>query len=332
MNERKNITEFDLKETQIAIKTVKDYFQNELAQTLNLVRVTAPLIVRPETGLNDNLSGIEKPVNFQMHYYGFEAEIVQSLAKWKRYALKKYGFSCYEGLYTDMNAIRSYEQLDAIHSAYVDQWDWELIIQNEDRNEQYLRKIVQKIYTVLLKLEKYMVGLYPNVLKTTLPSEIAFISSQELENIYPDYSPKEREREAARKYKAVFIIGIGETLNSGQAHDVRSPDYDDWTLNGDMILYNEILDDAFEISSMGIRVDSQALDRQLQLSKTNDRRMFPYHQAVLHNELPYTIGGGIGQSRLCQFFLRKQHIGEVQASVWDDDTMEECKKKHIRLL
>ncbi len=332
MRNNPDVKVLDLKETQIAIKSVKDYFQRDLANSLNLARVTAPLIVKPETGLNDNLSGFEKAVSFKMHNYGFVLEVVQSLAKWKRHALGKYGFNCYEGLYTDMNAIRPFEEFDAIHSAYVDQWDWELIIKKEDRNELYLRQIVKKIYEVLKNLDNYVSHLYPMAFKPSIPDEIFFISSQDLEDMYPSNTPKERERLISKEHGAVFIMEIGDKLNSGSPHDLRSPDYDDWHLNGDIVLYNEVLDDAFEISSMGIRVDEDALDRQLSLAGADDRRELPYHQAILNKELPYTIGGGIGQSRLCMFFLRKRHIGEVQVSTWDDETIKFCEENGINLL
>ncbi len=324
--------ELNLKETQIAIKTLKDYFQRDLANTLNLARVSAPLMVRPETGLNDNLSGVEKPVNFKVQSGSIDVEIVQSLAKWKRNALKEYGFNTYEGLYTDMNAIRPDETLDEIHSIYVDQWDWEKIIKFEDRNKDYLRQTVREIYEVFKNTEDYINHIYPNILSRKLPDEITFITTQELEDLYPKYTPKERERKIAMDKKAVFIEEIGYRLNSGNKHDDRSPDYDDWNLNGDILFWNKPLDNALELSSMGIRVDSNSLEKQIRIDNKEERMSLPYHQNVLNNILPYTIGGGIGQSRLCMFFLEKKHIGEVQAAIWDDETIKHSKEKGIVLL
>ncbi|MFR7349207.1 aspartate--ammonia ligase [Peptoniphilus sp.] len=324
--------ELNLKETQIAIKTLKDYFQRDLANTLNLARVSAPLMVRPETGLNDNLSGVEKPVNFKVQSGSIDVEIVQSLAKWKRNALKEYGFNTYEGLYTDMNAIRPDETLDEIHSIYVDQWDWEKIIKFEDRNKDYLRQTVREIYEVFKNTEDYINHIYPNILSRKLPDEITFITTQELEDLYPKYTPKERERKIAMDKKAVFIEEIGYRLNSGNKHDDRSPDYDDWNLNGDILFWNKPLDNALELSSMGIRVDSNSLEKQIRIDNKEERMSLPYHQNVLNNILPYTIGGGIGQSRLCMFFLEKKHIGEVQAAIWDDETIKNSKENGIILL
>lgn len=324
--------ELNLKETQIAIKTLKDYFQRDLANTLNLARVSAPLMVRPETGLNDNLSGVEKPVNFKVQSGSIDVEIVQSLAKWKRNALKEYGFNTYEGLYTDMNAIRPDETLDEIHSIYVDQWDWEKIIKLEDRNKNYLRQTVKEIYEVFKNTEDYINHIYPHILSRKLPDEITFITTQELEDLYPKYTPKERERKIAMDKKAVFIEEIGYRLNSGNKHDDRSPDYDDWNLNGDILFWNKPLDNALELSSMGIRVDSNSLEKQIRIDNKEERMSLPYHQNVLNNILPYTIGGGIGQSRLCMFFLEKKHIGEVQAAIWDDETIKNSKENGIILL
>lgn len=332
MRNNSNATSLDLKETQLAIKTLKDYFQQELANTLNLARVSAPLMVRPETGLNDNLSGVETPVNFTVNKGEMKVEIVQSLAKWKRNALKEYGFHTYEGLYTDMNAIRPDESLDPLHSIYVDQWDWEKIIQKEDRNKNYLRLVVKEIFEVFKTTENYINHVYPYVLTKKLPEEIFFITSQELEDRYPDLSPKEREDAITKEKKAVFIEEIGDVLASGDKHDDRSPDYDDWTLNGDILFWNEVLGRAFELSSMGIRVSKESLKTQLEKDGKTDRESLPYHQDVLNERLPFTIGGGIGQSRLCMFFLEKSHIGEVQAGIWDKDTKLAAKEQGIILL
>lgn len=332
MRNNSEVSTLSLKETQMAIKSLKDYFQRDLANTLNLARISAPLIVRPETGLNDNLSGVEKAVGFDFRQYGINVEIVQSLAKWKRNALKEYGFKCYEGLYADMNALRPDEELDEIHSVYVDQWDWEKIIKKEDRNVEYLKVVVREIYEVFKRAEEYITQVYPNVLSKKLPEDITFITSQELEDMYPNLTSKEREREICKKHKAVFLIGIGHKLNSGEPHDMRSPDYDDWNLNGDLLFWNEILDNSIELSSMGIRVDRDSMLNQLDISNKNERKDMPYHQNIINEELPYTIGGGVGQSRLCMFLLEKRHIGEVQSSVWDDNTKRICAEKGIQLL
>lgn len=332
MRSNSNATKLDLKETQLAIKTLKDYFQQELANTLNLARVSAPLMVRPETGLNDNLSGVEKPVNFKVNQGKINVEIVQSLAKWKRNALKEYGFHVYEGLYTDMNAIRPDETLDKIHSIYVDQWDWEKIIKVEDRNKNYLRLVVKEIFEVFKITENYINHVYPYILKKKLPEDIFFITSQELEDMYPNLSPKERENAITKEKKAVFIEEIGNFLKSGNKHDDRSPDYDDWSLNGDILFWNEVLGSALELSSMGIRVSKDSLLYQLKKDNKMERIEMPYHQDILNGRLPYTIGGGIGQSRLCMFFLEKEHIGEVQAGIWDGDTKNFAKENGIVLL
>ncbi len=319
-------------ETQRAIKKIKDYFQQELAYGLNLRRVSAPLFVIPTTGLNDNLSGVERRVTFTLKDMNEqEVEVVQSLAKWKRMALGKYGIEPDHGIYTDMNAIRRDEELDNLHSVYVDQWDWEKVITKEQRTTEYLHEVVTTIYNSIKNLGDYVNRLYRN-LQTELPNEIFFITSQELEDRYPDKTAKERENLICREHGAVFIEKIGGVLKSGEPHDGRSPDYDDWELNGDILLWNDILDRAFEISSMGIRVDAEAMDRQLNLANANDRRNQSFHQAVLNDKLPYSIGGGIGQSRLCMFFLRKAHIGEVQASVWTDEMIKECEENNIFLL
>lgn len=332
MRNNTEATSLDLRETQIAIKSLKDTFERELANTLNLTRVSAPLFVRPETGLNDNLSGAEKAVDFSMRQYDIRVEIVQSLAKWKRYALKRYGFGPYEGIYADMNAIRPDESLDALHSIYVDQWDWEKIIKKEDRNDGYLQYVVREIYSVFLRTEHYINSVYPRILSQKLPEDIFFITSQELEDRYPDCTPKERENRICQEYGAVFIQGIGGNLLSGAPHDSRSPDYDDWALNGDMLFWNPAIQSAMEVSSMGIRVDEESLDRQLILAGAMDRKEQDYHRMLLSGELPYTVGGGIGQSRLCMFFLEKKHIAEVQASEWDTKTHEECGLRGLTIL
>ncbi|WP_036728846.1 aspartate--ammonia ligase [Peptoniphilus mikwangii] len=332
MRNNSEVTKLDLKETQMAIKSLKDYFQRDLANSLNLARISAPLMVRPETGLNDNLSGFEKAVSFDIRNYDINVEIVQSLAKWKRNALKEYGFKCYEGIYADMNALRPDEELDKIHSIYVDQWDWEKIIKKEDRNEYFLRSVVKEIFEVFKRAEEYINQLYPLVFEKKLPDEIYFIKSQELEDMYPNLTGKEREREICREKKAVFIIGIGNKLKSGEPHDLRSPDYDDWSLNGDILFWNPVIEDSFELSSMGIRVDEKSLKNQLEESNKTERMSMDYHKNIINKKLPYTIGGGIGQSRLCMFFLEKRHIGEVQASVWTPEIIDECKKQNIILL
>ena len=318
----------DYMESQRAIKKIKDFFQQELAYGLKLRRVSAPLFVAPETGLNDNLNGVERTVSFTVKDMGEKkVEIVQSLAKWKRMALGKYDFKPGTGLYTDMNAIRR----DNLHSIYVDQWDWEKVILKEERSEKYLRETVTTVYNALKNLNDYVNRLYTN-LKTELPNEIFFITAQELEDMYPDKTPKERENLIAREKRAVFIEKIGGILKSGDKHDGRAPDYDDWELNGDIILWNDILQQAFEISSMGIRVDEKAMDSQLKAAGADERRKMEFHKKILDGQLPYTIGGGIGQSRLCMYFLRKAHIGEVQASIWPEDMIEECRENNIFLL
>jgi aspartate--ammonia ligase len=325
-------SKLSLIETEIAIKEFKDIFERELAKELYLIRVSAPLFVRPETGLNDNLNGVERTVSFDVKGIGgATVEIVQSLAKWKRMALKDYGFQTGEGLYTDMNAIRRDEDLGNLHSVYVDQWDWEKIIDKEDRTEETLKSIVEKIYKALKNAEKKINRSY-KVLSKKLPDKITFITTQELEDKYPDKTPKEREDIASKEYGAIFVMKIGGALKSGEIHDGRAPDYDDWNLNGDIVLYNELLDRSFEISSMGIRVDEDTLEKQLEIRKCTDRKELPFHSMILNKELPYTVGGGIGQSRLCMFFLEKAHVGEVQASVWSEDMIKECSEKGIRLL
>jgi len=322
----------DPTETQRAIVRIKTHFQRELAYSLNLGRVSAPLFVFPETGLNDNLNGVERRVDFTIKDLDERhVEVVQSLAKWKRNALGKYGVQPGRGIYTDMNAIRRDEELDNIHSIYVDQWDWEKVITADQRNNEFLDQQVRIIYRCLLELAGYINDQYPEV-RVDLPERIKFIDSQDLENWYPDNTSKERERFAAEEFGAIFVKRIGGALLSGKPHDGRSPDYDDWELNGDIILWNPVLEDAFEISSMGIRVDSESMLRQLEIDGKMDRKDMPYHQGVINGTLPLTIGGGIGQSRLCMFFLRKAHIGEVQVSVWPDDMVEACAENNIFLL
>lgn len=321
-----------LHETQIAIKTVKDFFQNLLSERLNLLRVSAPLFVDPSSGLNDNLNGVERPVSFGIKEQGdSQAEIVHSLAKWKRYALKKYGFQMGEGLYTDMSAIRRDEETDNIHSIYVDQWDWEKIISRKQRCMDTLKDTVKNVYKVLRKTEKYMSIRY-DYIKEILPEEIFFITTQELEDLYPDYSPKMREYFITKEKGAVCLMQIGDLLASGIPHDGRAPDYDDWALNADILVYYPVLDIALELSSMGIRVDAASLQSQLQKAGCMQRAKLPFQKAILNDELPFTIGGGIGQSRICMFFLRKAHIGEVQSSLWPAPAMEELTKKGVAIL
>lgn len=318
-------------ETQQAIKDLKDFFENRLGEMLKLTRVSSPLFVLPETGTNDNLNGVEKPVSFEVPHLRKDAEIVHSLAKWKRVALKKYGFSVGRGLYTDMNAIRKDEELDNLHSLYVDQWDWELIINKEDRTMKTLKKVVKSLYKVFKETEEHVHMIYPEV-ECVLPEEITFITTQELLDMYPNLTPKEREDAIVREKKAVFLMQIGKVLSNGEKHDGRSPDYDDWDLNGDILFYNPVLDNAIELSSMGIRVDEKALERQLKAADCEDRKELDYHKALLEGKLPYTIGGGIGQSRICMFFLNKAHIGEVQVGIWPEEMIEECSKAGIELL
>jgi aspartate--ammonia ligase len=324
-------SKLNVRETEIAIKLIKDLVENQIADTLNLTRVSAPLFVRPETGLNDNLNGVERPVSFDIKDLGAEVEIVQSLAKWKRMALARYGFSPGEGLYTDMNAIRRDEGLDNLHSVYVDQWDWELIITREQRNMDTLRSIVQDLYRCFCRIEKHILRYYP-MLEKKLPPDIFFITSQELEDLYPDLSPRRREDEICRAKKAVFILQIGEKLKSGAAHDGRAPDYDDWQLNGDLLFWYPTLERSFEVSSMGIRVDEASMREQLIKSGCVDRFNMDFHQKILAGALPFTIGGGIGQSRTCMFYLDKAHVGEVQASVWPEQILADCARFGLNLL
>ncbi len=321
-----------LHETQVAIKVVKDFFQNMLAERLNLLRVSAPLFVDPASGLNDNLNGVERPVSFDiLEQNGKNAEVVQSLAKWKRYALQKYGFAVGEGLYTDMSAIRRDEITDNIHSIYVDQWDWEKIIRKEDRTLETLKSVVRSVYHVLRKTEKYMSIRY-DYISEILPDDIFFITTHELEEMFPDYTPKEREYYITQAKGAVCIMQIGDKLENGKPHDGRAPDYDDWALNADILVYYPLLDIALELSSMGIRVDETSLAQQLEKAGCPERAELPFQKAILESKLPYTIGGGIGQSRICMFFLRKAHIGEVQCSLWPEDVASACKANGVALL
>ena len=325
-------SELNLHDTQIAIKTVKDFFQNLLSQRLNLSRVSAPLFVDPDSGLNDNLNGVERPVTFDIkEQNGREAEVVQSLAKWKRYALKKYGFSYGEGLYTDMNAIRRDEITDNIHSIFVDQWDWEKIIKKDERTIATLMDTVKVVYKCLRKTEKYMAIQY-DYIEEILPHDIFFVTTQELADMFPDNTPKEREYYIAKAKGAVCIMKIGDVLENGERHDGRAPDYDDWSLNADIVVYYPVLDIALELSSMGIRVDKKALLSQLKKAGCEERKDLPFQKEIINEELPYTIGGGIGQSRICMFFLRKAHIGEVQSSLWPEDMIAQCEENGVQLL
>ncbi len=328
---RESFKDLGVIETETAIKFIKDSFQTELARALGLTRVSAPLFVFPESGLNDNLSGVEKPVRFKVKSVGKDAEVVQSLAKWKRLALKRYGFGVGEGLYTDMNAIRPDEDLDDLHSIYVDQWDWEMVITQEQRSLCFLKDIVRKIYGALRRTQQSLVGRFPGF-EPWLPEEITFISTQELEDLMPDLTPREREDKIAEQYGAVFLMQIGGPLRSGAPHDSRAPDYDDWSLNGDILIWYPVLGRAVELSSMGIRVDPQSLDAQLEVSGCEERKQFPFHKALLAGELPLTMGGGIGQSRICMVLLGKRHIGEVQASVWSDEMLDTLSSDGISLL
>ncbi len=321
-----------LHDTQVAIKTLKDFFQGLLALRLNLTRVTAPLFVDPETGLNDNLNGVERPVGFDiLRQDGRQAEVVQSLAKWKRYALGRYGFSVGEGLYADMNAIRRDEEPDNIHSVFVDQWDWEKAIRREDRTMETLRETVSTVYQCVRKAEKYMSIQY-DYIEELLPRDIFFITTRELEEMFPDLSPKEREYRVTKEKGAVCLLGIGDALSNGKPHDGRAPDYDDWSLNADILVYYPLLDIALELSSMGIRVDKDALLSQLEKAGCPERAELPFQKAIIDEKLPYSIGGGIGQSRICMFFLRKAHIGEVQCSLWPREMAERCEAAGIPLL
>ena len=332
----------DIRETEVAIKKVKDFFEKALAANLNLTRVSAPLFVDPDSGLNDNLNGVERPVSFDiLEQNGRVAEIVHSLAKWKRHALGRYGFAHGEGLYTDMNAIRADEELGNLHSLYVDQWDWERVITKEQRNVNFLKEIVTRIYAAMRRTEYMVCEMYPQI-KPFLPHNIHFIHSEELLQIYPDKTPKEREHAIAQKYGAVFIIGIGCRLSDGKEHDLRAPDYDDYStvnpennlpgLNGDLLVWDKVLDRSVELSSMGIRVDKEALLRQLTLSGQEKRKELYFHKRLLEGTLPLCIGGGIGQSRLCMLYLQKAHIGEIQASIWPEEMRKECAQLGMQLI
>nr|WP_314080393.1 aspartate--ammonia ligase [uncultured Leptotrichia sp.] len=323
---------YGIMETEIAIKFVKDFFEKELSSALNLTRISAPLFVKKSSGLNDNLNGVERPVAFETKEVPDETlEIVHSLAKWKRMALKRYGVPVGQGIYTDMNAIRRDEDMDNTHSIYVDQWDWEKVITKEDRNFDFLKETVRKIYKVFLNTERELSARFEKV-KISLPNEVTFITSQELENLYPNLTPEERENEFAKSRGAIFVTQIGKVLASGQRHDGRAPDYDDWELNGDLILWDPALNHSLELSSMGIRVDKDALERQLKELNLEERKELDFHKQLLNGELPLTIGGGIGQSRICMFFLQKAHIGEVQASFWTEDIKKVCRENGINLL
>lgn len=324
-------SDLDVYETQKAIKFVKDRFENSLSKKLNLLRVTAPLFVLQNSGLNDGLSGKEKPISFNSNLTSENIEIVHSLAKWKRMALKKYDIHLGKGLYTDMNAIRKDEVTDYIHSIYVDQWDWELSISEKDRSYRYLKQIVKKIYSCIYKLSIEVEKKYSS-LKNSLPKDITFISTKELENLYPNLSRKERENEITRKYKAVFLYQIGYPLKDKKPHDDRASDYDDWKLNGDILVYYPLYDMALELSSMGIRVNKDSLVKQLKIKNELYKLDNDYCKAILNDEYPLSIGGGIGQSRLCMFLLQKAHIGEVQVSIWDKEEVEKLKKHNINLL
>ena len=321
----------DLYRTQRAISFIKQSFQENLARALNLKRVSAPLFVTESSGLNDNLSGTERPVSFDIPDAGEIGQVVHSLAKWKRLALKEYGFFVGYGLYTDMNAIRRDEELDNIHSIYVDQWDWEKVITRNERNLEYLISISQAIVNVICDTHEALRHAFPE-LQTALTRKMTAITTQELEDMYPSLTPKEREDAFLKEHKTALIMQIGGKLKSGKPHDGRAPDYDDWELNGDIMFYNEVLGHAFEISSMGIRVDEESLARQLTERRCEQRRELPFHKMLLNGELPLTVGGGIGQSRLCMLMMGLAHIGEVQSSIWDKDTIEGCKKAGIRLL
>ena len=324
---------FEKLEAQKAIKLIKDTFERILAEQLNLIRVSAPLVVPSDTGLNDLLNGVERPVEFDIKETKRNAQIVQSLAKWKRMALKKYGFKPGEGLYTDMNAIRRDEDTDNLHSIYVDQWDWERIITKEERNVEFLKKIVRLILEAFKKTEDILVNAFPEKkLKKTVPEDIFFISTQELEDLYPDKRPRERENLITKEKGAVFITQIGKKLKSGKPHDGRSPDYDDWELNGDILLWYEPLGISIELSSMGIRVDEASLAKQLKEANAENRKELLFHKMLLNGELPLSIGGGLGQSRICMYFMKTVHIGEVQSSIWPEEMVQEFRAKGIEFL
>jgi len=321
-----------IKETQEAIRYIRETFQDEFGKQLNLSRLTAPMFVEKSTGLNDNLNGVEKPVSFTMADMGdSQIEIVHSLAKWKRVALKKNGFQMHEGLYTNMNAIRKDEDLDNFHSAYVDQWDWEKIIAKDERTIDTLKSTVRTIFKVIKHMEHEVWYKFPQAVHH-LPDEIHFITTQELEDMYPEMTPRERENAISKKWGCVFLMKIGGALKSGKRHDGRAPDYDDWELNGDIMFWYEPLQQAIEISSMGVRVDAASMQKQLKIAHAEDRLSLPYHKMIMNEELPYTIGGGIGQSRLCMLLLGKAHVGEVQTSIWPQAMIDQCEAANIHLL
>lgn len=324
-------SKLDIVETEVAIKYIKDNFEKELSETLNLMRVSAPLFVLPKSGLNDYLNGYERTVKFDVKTLNQEVEIVQSLAKWKRKALKRYHLGPHKGIYTDMNAIRRDEDLDAIHSIYVDQWDWEKVVTNDERTLTYLFNCVKQIYQVIKKVNNQVKTKFSK-LTVELPDDITFVSSEELLTRYPTLSSKERENEITKLYKAVFIYQIGWPLSNGESHDGRAADYDDWNLNGDILVWNEVIESAFELSSMGIRVDKNSLKEQLEFKKEKYKLDNEYCQDIINDNLPLTIGGGIGQSRLCMFMLEKAHIGEVQVSLWSDDDLKLLENKNIKVL
>ena len=327
---KEKYTTLSILEKQKYIKLIKDKFERKLAKALELTRVSAPLFVTRESGLQDDLSGTERRVSFDILKDGKELEIVQSLAKWKRMALKKYDFPIHKGLYTDMTAIRRDDKVDETHSIYVDQWDWEKVIVRKDRTIDYLKKTVQKIVKAIAETSEFVKS--KGFEGVTISEDVFFITSQELLDMYPGKTDKEREYLITKEHKTVFIIGIGDDLSDGKPHDMRAPDYDDWSLDGDLLFYHEVLDMALEISSMGIRVDKEALIKQIEKSGKTERLEYTYHKAILADELPLTIGGGIGQSRLCMLILGRAHIGEVQASYWDKATLEECEELKIELL
>ena len=324
-------SKLSLRDTQYAIKFIKDNFQKKLSESLNLQRISAPIIVLSDTGINDDLNGVERKVRFSMLNMEGEAEVVQSLAKWKRTALHKYGFSVGEGLYTDMNALRRDDDVDNLHSIFVDQWDWEKVITDKERTVEYLKDTVRKIMTAVSQTKKELNQKYTQ-LENDFSDEVFFITTQKLEDMYPDKTPKERENLITEKYKTVFLMKIGGILKSGNKHDGRAPDYDDWDLNGDILMWNDTLKCSFEISSMGIRVDKESLMKQLKLTNHEDRVKFDYHKGILDDTLPLTIGGGIGQSRLCMIMTEKAHIGEVHCSVWPNEMKEKCNEGNIFLL
>ena len=320
-----------LYETQKAISILRSKFETSLSEKLDLMRVSAPLFVESNSGINDDLNGVERPVSFDIPDAGKEGQVVHSLAKWKRLALHRYGFKPGTGLFTDMNAIRRDEHMDNIHSIYVDQWDWEKVISRDDRNLDYLKSTVLDIVSAIADTCDTIKGVYPSI-TLEIDRNVSFVTSQELEDMYPDLSPKDRESNYVKEHHTSFIMQIGKKLNSGTVHDGRAPDYDDWELNGDIMFWNDVLNMAFEISSMGIRVDEAAMDKQLHESGCDDRRKLSFHKMLLNGELPLTIGGGIGQSRLCMFLLQKAHVGEVQVSIWDENTIKVCKDAGVILL